>query len=358
MSYLGIENADDFRVWRQTLHGRFTTPHDELEAILNSWEMSNFIIGDRIVTGEATEVYPVYDCATLDVLGYLRIAHGTSMNSTEMVLMKACQKANLPTVKMLHGSSKRSDNTPISHGQAITFLAPAQGENLLDLIGGKHFKPDKLKVAITNAGVLLAQIHDLPKCNPDIATTIEVGHRELQRDHFRRILSDLRKRMQLVPEATTLLDQIVRSERDVTSAFKDLKRVYPPVLVHADFDPKHIFIDEQTGVITSLIDFGGAHVNLPHFDFVHWRTYSDSTYEMFLNAYLETRFGNDQVAAKDFTQGIDVADALCHLISARTRLDHLLVPEAVGHLGLCADACARVVNQTRPPHAQLAEVAR
>ncbi|HMS24130.1 MAG TPA: phosphotransferase [Acidimicrobiia bacterium] len=355
MTVLGRDHPEDVRTWMELQHGQWVTPTEIQRAILNHWGITDVVIGERMATGEATEVYRVHKRPTEGqddgLLGYLRIANHGGLNDAEIILMEACRAAGLPSVELLHSSPYQLRNGQISSDLGATFLAPAVGLNLAEAIEQGTYDIEVINTALRNAGALLAHIHSLPDVNVGVAQAVERGLARSQRDDFSRDLAFLRRTMQYIPEATPLLQHIKQAARDHKAGLADIQSKYPRALVHADFDPKHLFFDPLTGDITSLIDFGGAHVNVAHADFFHWKTFSPMTYEVFLDAYLDERFGFDLIDAQEFEAEIDLAYAACNLRSACVRMDQLLVNEAVGHLHNCASACDRIAPRVKVPTA-------
>ena len=347
MDQLGRENRQDLETLFTEQHAKWVTEGSVLEDLLESWGLTNTVIGSRIATGEATEVYRVYDGSTDDNLGYLRIAHrgAGALNGSEIVLMEACFQNGLPSVELFKTLKRKTGNGKEKKKVVFTFVAPATGVNFDDAIASGDFSQESIDEIVGNVGEAISKIHQLPSRSRNVSKRIGKFLRRRELYDVAEFFKQKKSLMKDIPEAAPLLSKIKSTLAFVERQLVEIQGKYQFVLMHSDVEPKHIFFDPETNEITSLIDFGSARVDSPHFDFFNWKTFAPETFEPLLDSYLDCRFGLEAEEAEEFRAEMDAAEVAWQLDWAIYRMEQLLVPEAVGHLELCAAACQRISDR-------------
>ncbi len=345
MTVLGRDHEDDIALFFSSQHRLWTTQKGARKKILSRWGIKNFSIGKRIATGEASEVYPVHDRSTNKILGYLRIAHrgAGSRNGCEVTLMKACAEAGLPSVRLLHSADlSRANGKPPIEG-AITFVAAAHGMNLQEAISMPGVAQGLIRNAVRNSGIFLAEMHSLRDRDPAVAKMVSKFSYAEASTQLGRFFTKSRKILRRLEETKEHFKAIDDAFLQLWERLARLYQEYPLVLIHSDLEPKHVFFNINRGELLNVIDFGSAHVNIPHFDLLNWKTFSPETFDEFAQSYLETRFGKDYVRAAKFMDELDFAEIVWQLDWALYRMENLLVAEACGHVELAGDACRRII---------------
>ena len=351
MSYLtGVSQAEVKR-FHTDLHARWQTPECILKPLLDQWGYKGFVIGKRIVTGESSEVYRLYDGSTDDLLGYLRIAH-RGLNYAEVLLMEECEYEGLPTVQVLHYAGCDGTQNGSSNRISITLLSPAEGINIEEGLDTGELESEVAQKAISNAGIELARIHRLSETSNSIAYLVEREQDIFSRRKPSDYWSECLKGLEDIPGLEEFLQRVARNIEMLDVKFGEIIDNHPLVLTHADYDMKHLYCDPQTGEITSIIDFGEAHVSVSHADLVHWNTYSTESYPFFLEGYLGERFSVGSMhegiflneldvafAERVFLDELDVVFAVGQLKWAAGRVENGINAEAIHHLMKCVETC-------------------
>ncbi|HMS24131.1 MAG TPA: phosphotransferase [Acidimicrobiia bacterium] len=355
MTVLGRDHEDDIALFFRSQHRIWTTQKGARKKILASWGIKNFSIGKRIATGEASEVYPVNDKSTKKLLGYLRIAHrgAGSRNGCEVTLMKACDEAGLPSVRLLHSAdlSRANGKSPIEG--AITFVAPARGMNLQEAILMPGIAQGLIRNAVHNSGIFLAEMHLLRDRDPAVEKMVSKFSYAEASTQLGKFFNKARKTLRRLDETKEQFAAIDDAFLQVWEGLARLYQEYPLVLIHSDLEPKHVFFNINRGELLNVIDFGSAHVNIPHFDLLNWKTFSPETFDEFAQSYLDARFGSDYERASHFMEELDFAETVWQLDWALYRMEHLLVAEACGHVQLAGEACRRIIARDLQPHRDL-----
>lgn len=350
MSHLKLEDPEQYAQFWRNQHSRWITHPRQLRQIVEKIGFPDADFGQKIESGNSTEVYKLTEPGTEEVLGYLRIVHDVGLNLCEIALMQACLRNELPSVDLLDYFPVSVKNGDTEKMNGVTFVAAAQGVNLLEFINEYPGDPGGsalIRNAVQSAGIMLAKMHSLAETDLVLAEVIRLQGVSTERIDIQRniatTLTNLAAYPQSLEKARVVSDACPQLEKEI----QRLREKYPLVIVDADFDPKHIYIYSETGDIESVIDFGAAHVDMPHIDFVHWKTFCPSTYDDFLASYLKERFGQDVDAANEFTDEIDYAMAGYHLWLTAVRINDLMFLEANGHLALCEQACASIAARSR-----------
>ena len=351
MSYLTEVSEDEVRRFHTDLHARWQTPECILKPLLDQWGYEDSVIGDRIVAGESSEVYKLYEGSTGDLLGYLRIAHH-ELNYAEVVLMEECEEVGLPSVQVLRYGAYDCVQNGSNNRISITLLSPAKGINIEEGLDTGELESEVAQKAISNAGIELARIHRLSETSNSIADLVEREQDIFSRRKPSDYWSECLKGLEDIPGLEEFLQRVARNIEMLDVKFGEIIDNHPLVLTHADYDMKHLYCDPQTGEITSIIDFGEAHVSVSHADLVHWNTYSTESYPFFLEGYLGERFsvgsmyegiflnGLDAAfAERVFLDELDVVFAVGQLKWAAGRVENGINAEAIHHLMKCVETC-------------------
>ncbi|HLX41035.1 MAG TPA: phosphotransferase, partial [Ktedonobacteraceae bacterium] len=133
---------------------------------------------------------------------------------------------------------------------------------------------------------------------------------------FAEIMLMANERQTELYEAASLWNvpaQKITTGLELLDTHRELYQFQTPVLVHGDFGPRHIFIEEDH--ISGIIDMQDCSGNHPVFDFVSWDAYWS---ELVPTSKLLASYGNSDI----FTEGYET---LFHLVLLRESLIMLMV---------------------------------
>jgi len=242
----------------QKLHEEFETPIEVLFDLVKRATNEDPIGVERIVGGYENEVYKV---ATRHANFAVRIRRlGNVGFQHEAWAIDSCHRAGVPVPEVLLVDTIQSGEKPLE-AMVQNWIA---GRPLDDVLG--EIAQRDLDRILHQIGELLAGIHSIP---------VEgVGRRHAE-DHWDFSTWDqmTASQAQNRDSKKEYILQADFSEQDFEAMLQLLRQndeEFPcshPVLCHGDFDPQHIFVNENLNV-SGVIDFGQIQGGPPILDFM------------------------------------------------------------------------------------------
>lgn len=269
-------SKDSFDDWLTARHNKMSTPFELIDTYVHKAVKSPVANADRLVIGQMNEVYDVTTQDGQKII--VRISPEKDPRfEAERWALDASRDVGVPTPKVFL-VEKTTYNK-----KSITFCVE---EKLSGQPLDKLLKDDKIKLSnvIKQISEVLGKIH-----------SVKVdGFGYLQPNGkgwditFSSIMLDLTEKEDELLKAATqwdILHSKVEKGLTLLSNNTDLYDWDKPSLVHGDFGPPHILVDNSS--ITGVIDMQECSGNHPIFDFVHWETTygKDIPLQQLLNSY-------------------------------------------------------------------------
>jgi|GEM_PF-722134 len=256
-------SKNNFDDWLKAKHSKISTPSELVDTYVQKAVGSPVSKASRIVIGQINEVY---DVTTLDNRSFIvRISRQDDPRfEAERWALDACRKVGVPTPKVLLVAKALVNN------DSITFCIEEKlpGRPLDELFKDTKSKAE-LDSIIKQIGKVLSRIHEVKidgfgYLQPD-GTDWDIPFSKImldlieKEDELLKVFDKFRIPQSKVKESLALLVENT-----------DLYKYETPSLVHGDFGPPHILVND--GSITGIIDMQDCSGNHPVFDFVHWET--------------------------------------------------------------------------------------
>ena len=244
-----------------------TTPQDTVASIIRNGIGEDIDIVERIVRGESNEVYGIRTKQNNYVI--LRIGHWDKKTfERELWAVEQSAAVGVPVPRILAIGEEPSESAPVYY----CIQEKLHGTTLDTLLYSSDLSPERAKAIVEKAGEALARIHSIKTSGWGYLDTPTYGeHAQLDNKFAKveaesdRISTALQRTNVPVPNVETILEQL----KSGISVFQGNQR-----LVHGDFGPKHIFVDEHDE-ITGVIDWEQAESADPVVELARWDFWFD-----------------------------------------------------------------------------------
>ncbi|GHO49149.1 phosphotransferase family protein [Ktedonospora formicarum] len=294
--------------WLHTRHNQWTTPTSLIQDFVRRATGSTMAHASRVVLGQDNEVYAVTTTDHHHVI--VRISRKTNHRfEAERWALDAARRAGVPTPYVLLIEQATYDETTVMF--CIEERVPGTPLDVL-LKAARTPNVDK---AIHQIGEILGRVHSV---------SIE-GFGYLQPDakgqqtSFTDIMLMANERETELSTAAAhwhIPTQKITTSLKLLDTHRELYTFSMPVLVHGDFGPQHIFVEDDH--ISGLIDMQDCSGNHPVIDFVNWDAYYR---ERVPTSTLMASYGNQEIFTDNY-------EALFHLVLLREALIMLMVNAA------------------------------
>lgn len=261
----------DYQSFLKAKHERlFNTPAGVIDEVVRKAIGAAPAERERIIKGEVNEVYGVKIDGGREII--VRISRGSEAESQfqkEGWAIEQAAKAGVPVPHVLLVEPLQVEDQTL--GVSVEERLPGLPlDELADRLSGSE-----LAKILQRAGALLSQIHSIR--TEGFGELDKKGRGERASIAFMFSEESLDPQELLVAARTASLnpDVIERAVR----ILEKYQEHYPPVaphLLHGDFAPKHILIDD--GKITGIIDFENAHGGDPVQEFANWQFFFEGRY--------------------------------------------------------------------------------
>lgn len=244
-----------------------TTPQDIVANIIRSSIGEDIESIERIVRGESNEVYGIKTKQKNDVI--LRVGHWDKKTfEREAWAVEQAASVGVPVPKILAVGD-------VPNEVAQTYYCVQEklhGTTLDTLLYSSGLSPERAKPIVEKAGEALAKIHSIKTSGWGYLAAPKRGEHSMLDDRFAKVVAEsdrintaLEKTNVPVADINTVLAQLKAG----LLVFEGNQR-----LVHGDFGPKHIFVDEHDD-ITGIIDWEQAESADPAVEFARWNFWFD-----------------------------------------------------------------------------------
>ncbi len=279
----------------QELHKRLVTPDPILDQVILKALNSHPETKVRLIAGEINEVYELKLKDGQTVI--LRIFHGdeNEFEFEEWPINEAA-KVGVPVPKIISLQTVPVNGKPRYfciqeklNGQTVDkrpVMPPAEDHEYLHKI-------------VRQAGAILSKIHQVktPGFGPiskdgktKYPTLTERLDYRYEFKKYKQVLERIEVEPGIIDQAKAILDK-----------HHDLLESVEPRLIHGDFGPKHILIENQQ--ITGIIDFGNAHGGDIAEEFAGWDIWYHSLAPM---EWLMEDYGNKEIFTDEFKTRIEL----------------------------------------------------
>jgi aminoglycoside phosphotransferase (APT) family kinase protein len=239
-----------------------TTPQDIVTNIIRSSIGQDIERVERIVRGESNEVYGIRTQQKNDVI--LRIGHWDKRTfEREQWAVEQAAVVGVPVPSILAVGEELTSGAPTYY----CVQKKLQGTPLDTLLYSSGLSVERAKPIVEKAGEALAKIHSIKTSGWGYLATPKRGEDSTLDDRFAKVVAEsdrisaaLKATNVRVADITTVLAQLKAG----LSIFEGNQR-----LVHGDFGPKHIFVDEHDD-ITGIIDWEQVESADPVVEFARW----------------------------------------------------------------------------------------
>lgn len=264
------------------MHESRTSSPETVASIIRR-EIGREVTGyDRIVRGEVNEVLAVNLKDADDVI--LRIARRkTNKFEAEAWAMEQSAKAGVPVPEVYAVGVADGPDRQLYYSIQQKLI----GNTFDNMLYVEHVSPERAKAITEQAGELLARIHSvetqgfgkIDSGGKGVYPTARdhIGHRTDKRETYEKLLADM--------GLGSLTGNIFAELDKADSVFES-----PSHLVHHDYGPKHMFIDENDKII-GVIDFEDVMSGDSTVDFSNWQFWyeKETPLEWLLAGYQRVR---------------------------------------------------------------------
>lgn len=283
--------TESYEQYLAQLHTKQTIPAEMLNEILGEISPVQVIAKQRIIAGEANEVYAVSFADGAQVI--VRISRDVDKDGEqERWAIQECRLCGVPVPELLGVWHRSIEGQPLNicvqHKLAGVLLSSVQ------------LPQHMLHQIVVQAGEFLSRIHSIPVKGFGYIN----GQGEGQ---FLTPESETNAFLEMEAEFHALAKRLDLRSHDMDRALRlvvDGERMMgniDPCLTHNDFQAKHIMV--ANGVITGIIDFGEVAGSEPLSDIVRWDYYEAARFPL---AWLQEGYANKQVFADNFTQRLHI----------------------------------------------------
>jgi aminoglycoside phosphotransferase (APT) family kinase protein len=223
----------------------------------------------RIIRGESNEVYGITTKNNREII--LRVGNWYKKTfEREAWAVEQAASVGVPVPKILAVGDVPSEVAQTYYCVQEKLL----GTTLDTLLYSSGLSTERARPIVEKAGEALAKIHGIKTSGWGYLAEPKRGEHSTLNDRFAKVVAESDRievalKMTDVPIAgiKTVLDQLKAG----LSVFEGNQR-----LVHGDFGPKHIFVDEQDN-ITGIIDWEQAESADPVVEFARWNFWFDKS---------------------------------------------------------------------------------
>lgn len=252
----------EYQKYLEEVHNRSSIPEPALNMIVSNIVGSPMVEKERILKGEANEVYDVKTRAGDEV--FVRIERRGLGFLQERWAIEQCQKVTVPAPEILGITHLNSQGELL----AVCIQRKIEGDTLeRGSINVDEMDQETLRGIINQAGEILAKIHSIPTQGFDRIDQHGVGKFETFKDMMLDREAERGEYMRLA-KRINLDSQVIERAMKIISDHQDLYEEVGSVLNHGDFGPKHIMVDGDK--ITGILDWGEAQGNSPVYDIARW----------------------------------------------------------------------------------------
>lgn len=252
-----------YKKYLEEKHARFSVDSNLLEDIVSKATNENIESKERLIHGEVNEVYSITTNNKQDLI--VRISRSNKPRfKSEKWAIEQCRKIGVPTPEVLYVESISLDE------QKLTFCVEKKlkGTPLRTLLDESKVSKKDAKTIVIEAGQILAKIHSVE--TNGFGQLVSDGKGVFDTwDKF--MLEWNGKKRKYIEESANKIDLdtkfLVKSLK-ILESHKDLFAKFSPKLLHSDFGPDHIFVNE--GKISGIIDFENARGGDGVWDFSWW----------------------------------------------------------------------------------------
>ena len=279
-------SASDYQSFLKNLHVSLQTPEDIISHIVQKVSNSKISKIERIIAGESNEVYDVVTEDNYELI--VRIGHGEkSRLFTEAWAIEQVKDKNVPTPTILLLEKIKVGTSTI----IICVENKIAGVPLRDL---QDLPRKSLKNLTRNAGSILAKIHQVKiqgfgELNEKGKAEYKDLNENMQHEiKYKSVFVDAGKRAgiskEVIEEAFSFLQKYVDQFNNSNN-----------VLLHNDFSPKHILINNEE--ITGILDFETCRAGDPVQEFARWEYYYKDSFPL---EWLIEGYTNKEILKSDF----------------------------------------------------------
>ncbi len=256
-------NDDEKQQRLNEIHSKRTSSEDTIQAIVKQTLNKQASSYDRIIAGEVNEVYMLHFEGSDDLI--LRIGHNESRTfASETWAIERAGEAGVPVAKILATGTIQGDGKQLSYSLQEKLL----GERFDTLLWTQQIEPERAQHITERAGEVLAKIHSVT------ATTGYGNINEQGRGQFATLDDWVQSHYAKEADYKRLFKQHGMNDGTFEAVMAKLQTATElfdskPHLLHVDFGPKHIFVDDDDN-ITGVIDFERAESGDIATDFASW----------------------------------------------------------------------------------------
>jgi aminoglycoside phosphotransferase (APT) family kinase protein len=255
-------------------HAPWRLPRAKLEALVRRTTGSPILSFERIEGGLSNEVYV---CRTTDAAVVVRIARVREPHfEQERWAIEQARSRGIPVPDVLLLAHEPDGDRVLSI--CVERFVPGTS---LGSLARRRGRDDPLVAAIARqAGALLVRLHD--------AAVGGFGPLDgAGRGPFADWSSALA--LQVDAEQAKALPEIARG-LEVLAARRAVFAAAPARLLHFDYEPGHILVDERTGEIVCVLDFEEVRGGDPAYDLAQWEVFHDvyAPFAPLLEGYLQS----------------------------------------------------------------------
>ena len=294
--------------WLRDRHHQWNTPTSLINEYVRKATGSTIVQSSRVVLGLDNEVYAVTTTSHHRLI--VRISHKENHRfEAERWALNAARSAGVPTPHVLLVEQA------VYHDSVVTFCIEEKisGVPLDELL--KQGMASSVNKAVDQIGEVLSKLHSVKIDGFGYLQPDGKG----QQTSFAEIMLMANERQAELYEAASLWnvpEQKITVGLELLNTHRELYQFQTPVLVHGDFGPRHIFVEEDN--ISGVIDMQDCSGNHPVFDFVSWDAYWR---ELVPTSKLLASYGNPDVFTESY-------ETLFHLVLLRESLIMLMVHAA------------------------------
>jgi aminoglycoside phosphotransferase (APT) family kinase protein len=261
-------NDDEKQQRLNEIHSKRTSNENTIQVIVKQALDKQASTYDRIIAGEVNEVYMLHFEDREDLV--LRIGHNESRTfAPETWAIEQAGKAGVPVAKIVATDTIQSEGKQLSYSLQEKIL----GERFDNLLWTKQIEPERAQLITERAGEVLAKIHSVS------GTTGYGNINEQGQGQFATLDDWIQSYITKEADYKRLfkLHNMSESTFDaVVSKLVTAKQLFDsrPHLLHVDFGPKHIFVDDNDN-ISGVIDFERAETGDIATDFASWHFWFD-----------------------------------------------------------------------------------
>ena len=318
MSNIKDNSTFNYKEYLESIQAKYKTPDSIIEAAIEKGINQSVKGKQRIIMGEASEVYDITTNTDLHII--MRISRDFhNPYKKEKWALAQCTKKGIPVPTMLSILEFTEGTKPLY----ICLENKLPGSVLSE---AEFDKNDPIyKKIIIESGKLLAKVHSIPAGH--FGYSDENGENEPKT--FRPYIKNKFKSIKPY-EAAAQKNNV--DTKKISESFQVLDRYIPlfdsetPILVHNDYGPRHILVNG--GKISGIIDFGNCKGGFPEQDFAWCYFWDNDSHSIEL---MKQGYKTITKLRKDF-------DLRFHIAKLYTSLDLLNYCDSMNHLSGIANA--------------------